>query len=224
LCISIQAISQKGVTTVGIQFKPIFPVAFLGTGKLTNDTAGVHIEVLLKSGFSAGMVVRHNFTNTLAFETGINYIKRKYVVNFSEIDFSDQTLFRIIGYEIPALLMVYSQLGEKIYINGSMGPVLDMFASNIQTQSSLFNNVAIRNHIFQPSLSANIGWEYRTEKNGIFYLGASFLKPFSFIYLSRIGYYRNNKNVIVDNELSGSYLTRDFRFFFPETKTRISNN
>lgn len=219
-------LSQKGVTTVGIQVKPIFPISFLGTGKITNDTAGVHFETILNSGFSSGMVVRHNFTNLLAFETGINYVKRKYTLSFSEKDFTGQTTFRIIGYEIPALLMVYAQLGEKIYINGAMGPVLDMFASNVQTFDDYYNNIAIRNHILQPSLTANIGFEYRMKKSGILYLGTSFLRPFTYIYLSKIGYYKNVKSVIIQNELTGSYLTIDLRYFFPETKRKaaISND
>ena len=222
--IPIVCLSQKGTTTVGIQVKPIFPISFLGTGKITNDTAGVHFETILNSGFSGGMVVRYNFTNLLAFETGINYVKRKYTVSFSEKDFKGQTSFRIIGYEIPALLMVYAQLGEKIYINGAMGPMLDMFASSVQTFDDYFNNVALRNHIVQPSLSANIGFEYRTKKSGNLYFGTSFLRPFTFIYLSKIGYYRNSKSVIIQNELSGSYLTIDLRYFFPETKRNASIN
>lgn len=216
----MNCLSQKGITTVGIQFKPIIPLSFIGTGMITNDTKGVHFETTLNSGFIGGIVVRHNFTNLLAFETGINYVKRKYSLKITDGSFTDNSTFRIISYEIPAVLMVYAQLGEKIYINGSMGPTLDMFPSSIQTSDSYFNHVAFRNHIFQPAISANVGWEYRTDKSGILYIGASFQKPFSFIYLSKIGYYGNNKNFVVTNELSGSYLTIDLRYFFPETKTQ----
>ena len=101
-----------------------------------------------------------------------------------------------------------------------MGLTIDMFPSSIQTKDVYFNHVAFRNHIFQPALSANIGCEYRTNKNGIIYLGASFQKPFSFIYLSKVGYNGNNKEIIIRNELSGSYLTIDLRYFFPESKTK----
>ncbi len=212
--------SQKGKTIAGIQYKPILPFSFLGTGKITNDLNNVHFETKLTSGFSGGLVVRHNFTNLLAFETGINYVKRKYTLNISEGTFNDNSTFRIISYEIPAVLMIYTQLGEKIYINGSMGPVLDMYPSSIKTSDSSFSHVAFRNHIFQPSISANIGWEYRTDKSGILYIGASFQKPFSFIYLSKVGYYHGNNDFIIQNELSGSYLTIDLRYFFRETLTK----
>ena len=65
----------------------------------------------------------------------------------SDGDFTGNSSFRIISYEIPAMLMIYSQLGEKIYINGSMGPTLDMFASDIQTSDYYFNQVSFRRKI-----------------------------------------------------------------------------
>lgn len=211
---------QKGKTTVGIQYKPILPFSFLGTGKIINDLNNVHFETKLTSGFSGGLVVRHNFTNLLAFETGINYVKRKYTLKIVDGNFNSNSIFRIISYEIPAMLMIYSQLGEKIYINGSMGPTIDMFPSSVQTSDSNYNHVAFRNHIFQPAISANIGWEYRTDKSGIIYIGTSFQRPFTFIYLSKVGYYRANNDFVFQNELSGSYLTIDLRYFFRETQPK----
>ena len=222
MLIPFSCFSQKGVTTVGIQVKPIFPFSFLGTGKITNDKDGVHFETILKSGFSGGLIIRHNFTDLIAFESGINYVKRKYSLSISDGDFTGNSSFRIISYEIPAMLMIYSQLAEKIYINGSMGPTLDMFASDIQTSDYYFNQVSFRRKIFQPAIAANVGCEYRTENSGTIYLGASYQRPFSPIYDSVIGYFRNNKEVVVSNPLSGSYLTIDLRYFFPVVKTKIT--
>jgi hypothetical protein len=211
---------QKKVTTVGIQFKPIFPVDFVGTGKILNDTAGVHFETELNSGFSTGLIIRHNFTDLLAIETGINYIRRKYTLAITDSVYKETSQFRVIGYEIPVSLMVYARLGEKIYINGSMGPSLDMFASSVQSNGESFSHVAFRNHVFQPALNANIGWEYRTEKSGNLYLGISYHRPFSFIYLSKTHYDYNGKDITMFNELLGNFLTLDFRYFFHEEEKR----
>ena len=41
-----------------------------------------------------------------------------------------------------------------------------------------------------------------------------------FIYLSKIGYYRGNNDFVFQNELSGSYLTIDLRYFFRETQPK----
>lgn len=119
--ISFKNFAQKGSTIVGIQYKPILPVTFLGNVKLINDVEAVHFETTLKSGFSGGVVVRHNFSNLLAFETGINYVKRKYSLEITDGSTINKSTFRIISYEIPAVLMVYAQISEKFYINGSMG-------------------------------------------------------------------------------------------------------
>jgi hypothetical protein len=220
LCSHYKAWSQKGMTNVGIQVKPILPVAFLGMGTLTNDTAGVHFENGLSSGYNFGIIIRHNFTSLLGFETGINYVRRKYSLKISESGFDDNSVYRIISYEIPFVIMVYSRIGDKLYVNGSLGPTLDMFASHVETFDRNFNHVAFRNHIFQPAISANLGFEYRTEKSGFIYIGGSFQRPFQYIYLSKVGYYRDNRNIVVSNELSGSYFTIDLRYFFPENKRR----
>lgn len=212
--------AQKGMTTVGIQVKPIFPAGFPGTGKITNDVDGVHFETALSSGFSAGLVVRHNISKLIAFETGINYVKRKYSLLISDNNFSSNSTYRIISYEIPLLIMFYSQISEKLYVNGALGPGIDMFVSNIRTYDEYFVNTAFRNHIFQPGITGNAGVEYRTENSGNFYIGASYHRPFSYIYLSRVIYNGNTNGTGVLNELSGTYLTIDLRYFFPETKTK----
>jgi len=210
--------AQKGITTVGIQYKPIFPVSFLGTGKQSTSSNQVNFDVELKSGFCGGMVVRHGFSELLAFETGINYVKRKYDLTITDGDFKGTSEFRIIGYEIPVNLLVYIQLGEKLFMNASMGPSADMFASNVQSYDEYFQHVSFRNHIFQASVLANLGWEWRTEKSGFIYLGASYHRPFSFIYLTKVEYKFRGKDESTDQKLLGNYLTLDLRYFFPENK------
>ncbi|MFN5371602.1 MAG: hypothetical protein ACK5B6_09090, partial [Bacteroidia bacterium] len=72
-----------------------------------------------------------------------------------------------------------------------------------------------------PSLIANVGAEYRSEKSGYFYVGCSLNRPFSPIYKSVIDYVINNQ--VVHNafaDLRGAYLTVDFRYFFHEDPAR----
>ena len=136
------------------------------------------------------------------------------------ISLKGKSEFRIIGYEIPVNLLVYIQLGEKLFMNASMGPSLDMFASNVQSYDEYFQHVSFRNHIFQASVLANLGWEWRTEESGYIYLGASYHRPFSFIYLTKIEYRYRGKDESTDQKLLGNYLTLDLRYFFPENKKR----
>ncbi len=199
---------------------------FLGTGESTDEDLGVKFTQGLKSGFAGGMVIRRGFSDLLSLEAGINYVKRKYSLKIQDRDLEINSSYRIIGYEIPVSLLVYIQLGEQLYMNVSMGPSLDMFASSVQNFDSNFNQVSFRNHVMQAAVLANLGWEWRTEKSGYFYIGASYHRPFQYIYLSEIEYYIPNKlptepNAYSESELLGNYLTLDFRYFFhedPETK------
>jgi hypothetical protein len=222
LATSLHSLAQKGMTTVGIQIKPLLPLTVSGSNKVIGDTAGVHFERELVSGFNFGLTVRHNFTKLIAFEAGINYIKRKYELRISEREFGDISSFRIIGYEIPLLFMMYSRVAENLYINGALGPTLDMFASHVENRDTNFIHVAYRNQVFMPAVAANLGAELRTEKSGNIYLGFSFQRPFEYIYLSRVSFKRNRSldPLLNDARLSGSYLSIDLRYYFPDNKRR----
>ncbi len=210
--------SQSRLTSFGVQFKPIFPLGFLGTGKqtVTVDTSNVKFDLALKGGYNFGMVIRKGFTDLLAMELGINYVKRKYHLDVDDEGIPESSEFRIIGYEIPASLLVYIRLGEKIFMNASLGASADMYASNVQSISQYHSTLTVRNHTFQAAVVANLGWEYRTEKSGFFYLGFSLHRPFDYELTTKVHYKRNTKEMDVYQPLSGSYLTVDVRYFFPE--------
>ncbi len=109
-------------------------------------------------------------------------------------------------------------------MNASLGIAADMFASNIATSGYYFQTYSLRKSVINPGVIANIGWEYRTEKSGYFYLGASYHNPFSAIYLSRLEYDYNNKDEIVETSLLGTYFTLDLRYFFQEDPIKKYKN
>lgn len=208
--------AQSKITTFGIQVKPIFPVGFLGTGKQNVLQDSVNFSLALKSGYNFGMVIRKGFSELLSLELGINYVKRKYHIGISETGYSESSDFRVIGYEIPASLLVYIRLGQQIFMNASLGASCDMYASNFQSSGPEHTTLTVRNQTFQPAVVANLGWEYRTLRSGYFYLGASLHRPFDYELTTRIHYDRGTKEMDVYQPLSGSYLTIDLRYFFHE--------
>ncbi len=214
--------AQPGTVTLGIEYKPIFPVSFLRTGtQSTTDTSNINYSISLKSGFSGGMVIRKSFTRLISFETGINYVKRVYDVSIVDGADAAASGFQIIGYEIPLSMLIYAQTGEKTFMNASMGLSTDMFASNVQTGGDNFRTYTVRSHVFQFSVIANAGWEYRTEKSGSFYLGASFHGPFTSLFISNLFFKKNGYDLPgVAIPLSGSYLTLDLRYFFAPDKSK----
>jgi hypothetical protein len=222
--VPLQIFAQQKITTVGIQIKPIIPSTFFTPAK-TAIQDDVAFDLSLNSGFSAGMVVRHGFSDLLAMETGINYVKRKYDLEISDGNFNNQSQFRIIGYEIPLSLLVYIRLGEQFFMNVSMGHSLDIFASSVQSNNDYFIQKSFRKNLFQSAVIANVGWEYRTPKSGYFYLGASYHRPFSYIYTSEIKYKGRIDPAVTT--LSGNYLTIDLRYFFyedPRKKTHTGDD
>ena len=72
------SIAQKGLTSFGMQFKPIVPVSYFKAGPINLSDSLVNIDIKQQTGYSMGMIIRHNVTNLISFETGINYVRRNY--------------------------------------------------------------------------------------------------------------------------------------------------
>jgi hypothetical protein len=134
-------------------------------------------------------------------------VKRVYSLKIAKENFSGDSEFRIIGYEIPLSGLVYIKLSEKTYMNASLGISADMFASDIYTEDYYFRNSSHRAYVFNAGILGNLGWEFRTEAAGYFYIGASYHNPFSGIFNSQLGYYENDVlKEKVTMAISGTYL------------------
>ncbi len=216
---------QAKTTSFGFVVKPIFPSSFFRTGPQTQtvDSANVTFRLAQISGFSAGAVVRKGITNNLSLETGIQYVKRVYSLKITDTTFTESSYHKIIGYEVPLQVLVFVQLSRQIWMNASLGTSVDIFPSDINTRSAYFKHLALRKSnlsVFNAGLIANIGWEFRTEKDGIIYLGSSYHRSFKDIYISKVEYYRNGKSgnqpitAKTDFNLKGDYLTLDLRYYF----------
>ncbi|PJA07608.1 MAG: hypothetical protein COX70_06110 [Flavobacteriales bacterium CG_4_10_14_0_2_um_filter_32_8] len=210
--------SQERVSTVGIQIKPIIPVQFFDAGKQEVNQNNIQYINQPKMGLSFGMVIRKGFTDALSLETGINFLKRNYdlTINDPENSFSGTSSFRIVNYEIPVQGLVYVRLGRQLFMNVSGGFSADIYPTPLFTFDDYFTSAVNRNNWAQISLLANIGWEYRTEKSGYIYFGASLHRPFSTMMREYVNYNGYNKHEEITFDLTGNYLTLDFRYFFHE--------
>ena len=61
--------AQVGVTTVGIQLKPIIPINYFGGGPIQLSNEFATFDLTSKLGYSFGMVVRHGFTKMISIES-----------------------------------------------------------------------------------------------------------------------------------------------------------
>lgn len=207
-------LSQYRITTAGFQFKPIFSSKFFTTGPAEASDEGINFSTAQKSGYCFGMVIRYGITERISFESGINYVRRNFELTITDGDTILNSSYRIIGYEIPLQGMVYVQLFERIFMNAAFGLSFDFFPTDVQTFSKDFDNYLARRAWAANSLMANLGGEFRTEKIGFFYIGASYHRPFKPIYTAELEYKGNNKLAEAESKLEGNYLTVDLRYFF----------
>lgn len=225
--ISSSLFSQVRVTTVGIQVKPIIPYQLLNTGERTIPISEGSVTIDPQPGYAFGMIIRTGLTETLSLEAGINYVARNYHFDFqpnNSSNVSSKMLFD--GYEMPVVALVFIRLGERMYMNTSAGASFDFYPTGgIVDNQQGYEFAILEKRWVQTSLLANLGFEYRTEKSGYFYLGASFHRPFTntanFFLSQRISG-SNSFIRLLEEELSGNYLTIDLRYFFPE-KPRTKN-
>lgn len=212
------ACAQAGVTTFGIQVKPVIPLEYFDPS-ITVEREYLTGTIELTGGYSFGMNVRVGISNTISVETGISQINRNYrfgLVNDTS-GYDDGASFRYIGYEIPVVALVYIRLGERAWMNAALGFSLDLYPSDVQKDIDYGRVYVFRNNWAQFGALANLGVEYRTERSGYFYLGGSFHRPFGEMAFADLTYYGPSFfPYTMRTPLDGSYLTLDLRYYFHE--------
>lgn len=211
--------SQEGLYSYGIQIKPMIPFKYFNPPSIVGNE-GYTTTFSSRLGHSIGMVVRRGFTNTIALEFGINHVRRNFNISLDTITGGqiDKSKFGYVSYEIPVQLLFYVRLFDDIYMNGASGLSVNFFASSVETngENELIKHFSAKTRWTDMALISNLGFEYRTEEKGFFYLGASFHLPFHNIAESEVRYDNGSKNIRFYHGLRGTYFTLDLRYFFGE--------
>lgn len=216
---------QYNFMTAGLTFRPIIPSNLLQTasiqvtGNVADENEYLRLTVDQRLGYSFGMVVRKNFTQRFAMETGVNFLRRGFDVEVTDLDsnITSGVDFAISSYEIPLMALVYIRLGEEVYMNTALGLAMVIGARSVANNNQEFDHfTAIRK--FNGGVLANIGVEWRTEKMGSFYLGATYHQPTGPIADTKINYFRQSgvSDANIETPLNGTYLTIDVRYYFGE--------
>jgi hypothetical protein len=228
VCLPLLSLSQENVTTVGFQLKPILPIKTFVDGPLQFNDYPYNGSLTSSTGYAFGMVIRRGFTKTLSIESGINYVRRNYQLRMSKIDsiaLMDETEFGFVSYNIPIQGLVYIKLAERLFMNASTGVQADFYVSGTYTlgEEIEMTQTTWPHSRIGASYIANLGFEYRTERKGYFYFGASYSKPFGLMAVTRTTW-RNDSaadyNYFIF--LGGQYLTIDLRYFFNEKPQKKS--
>lgn len=208
----------KGKTTFGMQVSPIFTNDWLQKNSVDITLpSNVRYTITPKPSILFGMEVRHDFTERVALQSGINYIRRNYNVGIIDQGVDIKTLrMKFLSYEIPVLGLLYVRISDDIYMNNAFGFSFNFTPSNINFEEIY----VLRKSWFHPGLLANIGWEYRTKSSGNFYLGVSY----QYFFEDMFGFHSfyegqtvNPKSKFVST-VSGNYFCINFKYFFATKK------
>jgi len=213
----------------GLQFKPIIAAAYFDAGDETAEWETYSFELSPRFGQSLGMILRYNISPTFSAETGLNLVNRRYQLKIQNesITLDDFSNFTLRSYELPIQILSYVKVSRNYYLNAAFGNSFNIFASDVVSfgeENAYFFQSTSRRKKIQSALIANLGMEYRTFGNGIFYLGISFHRPWK--NTARIfPEYDDDTNTFNTSapggkdakymDISGNYMTIDLRYFFP---------
>ncbi len=232
LCLFIGSLNQVSAQqyidkpTLGIEIKPVIPSSLFATDYPVLSKNNNQFTISPRLGFSAGAVIRSSVTRMFSIESGIYYTSRNF--NTTGKDSAGTVVhdqFRFDNYEIPFLGLLYIRLSKYAYINTAFGVSADFFPEDIQTPENSMYFVRVgRQYWVLPALMANVGFEYRTENNGYFYIGGLYHRMLA--PLGAVGFYytANGGPEGVASMLDGHYFALDFKYFFPTKRTPVLDN
>lgn len=177
-------------------------------------------------GIGFGGIIRVRLTDFWNIETGINYARQTYTMDFVDLPTgrSDQSELDVVTYELPAKGLVYIQLGEKLFANVALGASLNFIASNVEVfgLDGEYSFGALQERVINGAILGGLGVEYRTEEDGYFYIGGSFHQPFADLMPAQVNYFvdRNPPPLTARSSISGAYFGIDFRYFFPTQESK----
>ncbi len=218
---------EKFPSYFGLKVSPVFPTRFIGKPRTDLSLDGFTTSIQQKIGYSFGGTVRAGITKLIAIETGINFVQRNFNIDMAVPDSNVYATndLSFIAYDIPLNGLVYVQMNEQIYMNASLGVAFNFKPTDVGiltlpggSYSFTHTGRVLRKMGFD--LNANFGFEYRTEKNGFFYLGGSGRVPFAPLFTMVAQYKYQGYKTTIYGEVDGSYLSIDFKYFFPNVSKK----
>ena len=124
------------------------------------------------------MLWRTDFSEHFTLESGILFTRRNFKINgnssITGTNTADSTSFGYINYNLPLKGLVYIQLSEKMHISSSAGLSIDFYASDVSTmgKEGLIAHYSERARWINASIISGLGFEWRDDDKGVFYVGA----------------------------------------------------
>lgn len=218
---------KKADNYFGFQYKPLIPVSVVGDRPFEIGEGPFTSVVSPRLGYTYGGVVRIGLTELLAIETGISYTQRNFSVNYEVPDSSvvGEDGLSYINFDIPVNFLVYIKLSDRFYMNSSLGTSLIYYPSNVRAVinpggAHQFIFEGRRLSFFSADINANVGFEFRSEKKGIFYVGISGKIPVTPVLSIATEYRYDTEKFVAFSEIQGAQVSLDFKYFIPYVKNK----
>lgn len=231
LSLNVLSQSNRVPSYFGIHYRTVFPNSFVGSESVTLLNQEFTSTCIQKPGYSIGATVRAGITKLIAFETGINLVHRNFQLNMSVADsnqFAEREL-SFLSYDIPLNCLIYIKLNKSWYANASLGIAASYKPSTIgginntgYNHSFIHTGYVDYKKKFTADFNGNIGFEFRTNKSGFFYLGGAVQIPLAPLFILAGMYKYEGYELVSVANINGSFLSLDLKFFFPNTKSNGS--
>jgi hypothetical protein len=196
----------------------------IGPNSLTLSKDYFTTTIQQNPGYAFGGVVRLGLSELISIETGLNYVQRIFGITMQQTDSNivAYNTMHFIQYDIPLAAVINVKLSKVIFANASLGIALQNKPSNVgiidhPTGKHEFFHLGVvdihkKNAL---DLTASTGFEFRTKKSGVFYIGGTARVAMSPVF-QFVGKYKyvNDARVVYGN-VNGSYLSVDFKYFLP---------
>ncbi len=219
---------EKFPILFGLQARILQPSEFLGPSTSTLLDGGFSSSLNQKTGFSYGALIRADYTKSISLEVGLNYIQRQFNAQMNYTDsvtsISDSNKLTFINYEIPLTGIVKIQMGQKLFATAGLGPSFSYKPTNVALidqpggPHTFYHSGTVKK--FGIDLNAQIGFEFRTRKSGIYYIGGAVKVPTSYLFNWGGKYSKQNSSqYFIDfTKVNGAFLTVDLRYYLPKIK------
>lgn len=227
LLLSTYIYPQKQFATFGFHVEPIIPLEMFRIKSQTIVRENVTFNSKPLSGYTIGTHLSVELSPKFSLETGINYVTRNFLLDVQDGLFSDTIRMKADNFEIPFTLTYYVQLSERFFMGHSLGVSLQLIPSNLYTRNNERNQTYVLQWSFEqfsarkspiiPTFKGGFGFEYRSKKDGYFYIGPVY-HLFSELYRTNLNYYHkeNGKDISrVRMKTVGDYFGINLRYVFP---------
>ena len=208
----------------GFQTRMIIPSDAIGPNSLTLTKDYFSTTIQQQVGYTFGGVVRLGLSELISIETGLNYVQRRFGITMSETD-TALTAFgtmSFIQYDIPVSAVINVKLSKELFANASLGIALQNKPSSVGIITNprgkhefLHQGVVDIHKKISFDLISSVGFEYRTKKSGVFYIGGTARVAMAPVFLLVAKHRYVNESKVVYGNVNGSYLSFDLKYFLP---------